>query len=206
MRKSLLSPIADMAPLAGGGDLAIAQQMGSPVSTNHETQGYSRHQPGAMQRPAEGRSTVEQKERRLGQSGTMESPAQGRSAASQKAHRSGRSGAMQGRAEGWSSVELSKGGMTEQRSATSSKLSPNQKTELRGLVTDGDVRSVDHVNFSRLVGTRGRRTADLHDLPETIVKVVPQFRGFKYIVVQGELIIVDPGTRHRSRSSGLTSA
>lgn len=119
------------------------------------------------------------------QPGPMQRPAQGRSAAEGKKHRSGRSGAMQ------------------QRSATSSKLSPNQKTELRGVVIGGDVRGVDHVNFSRSVGTR---TAVLYDLPETIVNVVPQYRGFKCMVVQNELIIVDPGTRHRSRSSGLTRA
>ncbi len=93
----------------------------------------------------------------------------------------------------------------QQRSATSPKLSPNQKTKFCGVVTGGDVRSVDHVNFSRSAGTRGR-TAVLHDLPETIVNVIPQYRGFKYMVVHGELIIVDPGTRHRDRSSGLTSA
>jgi hypothetical protein len=54
------------------------------------------------------------------------------------------------------------------------------------------------------LGTRGFRTAVVYDLPETIVNVVPQYRGFKCIVVQDKLIIVDPGTRHRSCSSGLT--
>ncbi len=84
-----------------------------------------------------------------------------------------------------------------------SLLSPNQRTELRGVVTGKDVRGVDHVNFPRSVGTRAPRTAVLYDLPETIGNIVPQYRGFKCIVVQDELIIVDPGTRHRSRSSGL---
>ncbi len=54
------------------------------------------------------------------------------------------------------------------------------------------------------VGSRRPRAAILHDLPETIVNAVPQFRGFKYFVVEDEIVIVDPGTRHRSRSSGVT--
>lgn len=194
MRKSLLSPIAGAAPFPRGGGLAAAQQTGSPVQTNQATQGSFRHLPGAAENPSER------------QPGAIQRPAGGRSASEQKEHRSGRSGAMQSTAERRSSSEQSTGGMTEQRSATCSKLSPNQKTELHGVVTGGDVRSVDHVNFSRLAGTRGPRTAVLYDLPETIVNVVPQYRGFKCIVVQDELIIVDPGTRHRSRSSGLTWA
>ncbi len=35
-----------------------------------------------------------------------------------------------------------------------SLLSPNQRTELRGVVTGKDVRGVDPVNFPRSVGTR----------------------------------------------------
>jgi len=166
----------------------------SRVPTNLATRGFFQHLPGAAENPS-GR-----------QPGPMQRPAQGRSAAERKKHRSGRSGAMQGTAEGRSSLEQPKRGVTEKRSATSSKLSPNQKTELRGVVTGGDVRGVDHVNFSRSVGTRHPRTAVLYDLPETIVNVVPQYRGFKCMVVQNELIIVDPGTRHRSRSPGMTWA
>lgn len=58
----------------------------------------------------------------------------------------------------------------------------------------------------RSVGTRVPRAPVLYDLPETIVNVVPQYRGFKCIVVQDELIIVDPGTRHHSHSPGMTWA
>jgi hypothetical protein len=132
MRKS--SPIGT-ASYAGGGGVAAAQQMGSPVP-NLATQGSSQHRPRVQHRP-----------------GPVQRPAKGGSAAEQKKHRPGRSG--------WEA----------------------------------------HPKFGSPVGTRGPRTAVLYDLPETIVNVVPQYRGFKCTVVQDELIIVDPGTRHRSRSS-----
>jgi hypothetical protein len=124
MRKS--SPIARAASYAGGGGLAAAQQVGSPVP-NLATQGSSQQPPGGQHRP-----------------GPVQRPAEGRSAAEQKKHRPGRSG--------W-------------------KAHPKAGSPV------------------------------LYDLPGTIVNVVPQYRGFKCLVVQDELIIVDPGTRHRSRSS-----
>jgi uncharacterized protein DUF1236 len=35
---------------------------------------------------------------------------------------------------------------------------------------------------------------EVYTLPETIVDIVPQYRGFRYIVAENELIIVDPDT------------
>jgi len=33
-----------------------------------------------------------------------------------------------------------------------------------------------------------------YDVPETIVDILPQYRGFEYIVVRDKLVIVDPDT------------
>ena len=37
-------------------------------------------------------------------------------------------------------------------------------------------------------------TVTFYDLPETIVDIVPEYRGFDYIVVRDELVIIDPDT------------
>jgi hypothetical protein len=37
-------------------------------------------------------------------------------------------------------------------------------------------------------------TVTFFDVPETIVEIVPQYRGFRYIVVEDELVIIDPET------------
>jgi hypothetical protein len=37
-------------------------------------------------------------------------------------------------------------------------------------------------------------TIHVFDIPSEIVVIVPQYRGFKYIVVRDELIILDPDT------------
>jgi len=50
------------------------------------------------------------------------------------------------------------------------------------------------VNFALSVGTRIPDSIEVYTLPETIVDIVPQYRGFRYIVAENELIIVDPDT------------
>jgi hypothetical protein len=37
-------------------------------------------------------------------------------------------------------------------------------------------------------------TVTFYDVPETIVDILPQYRGFEYIVVRDVLVIVDPDT------------
>jgi hypothetical protein len=37
-------------------------------------------------------------------------------------------------------------------------------------------------------------TVTFYDVPETIVDILPQYRGFEYIVVRDELVVVDPDT------------
>ncbi len=145
-----------------------------------ENEHRTRHS-GATQDQTQGRSgAIEENEHRSGQSGAMRSQAQGRSGAVQgKEHRSGQSGAVQGSAQG--------------RSAATA-LTADQKTKLRDTIDRGDIRRVDHVDFSLSVGIRVPRTASIYDVPETIVDIVPQYRGFKYIAVRDELAIIDPGT------------
>jgi hypothetical protein len=80
------------------------------------------------------------------------------------------------------------------RSVGSTTLSPDQKTRLHGIITGGDVRRMDEVDFALSVGTRVPDTVTFYDLPETIVDIVPEYRGFDYIVVRDELVIIDPDT------------
>jgi hypothetical protein len=103
-----------------------------------------------------------------------------------------RSGAMQPESQGRVGSEQSKGGTTEQRSVTN--LSSEQGTRLHQVITTGNIHRADNVDFSLAVGTVVPRTVRVYDAPETIVEILPQYRGFKYIVVQSELIIVDPNS------------
>jgi hypothetical protein len=215
MRKSLLTTIAAAALIAGGG-LAIAQtsaggatgasQGSSQGSSQRSTgMGQTQNPSGTMQGPAEGRSgAIEQKEQRSGQPGAMKPEGQGRTGSEHMQgsteRRSGgveqkeerQPGAMQPGSQGRMGTEQSKRGTFEQRSVTN--LSSEQRTKLHQTIMSGNIHRADNVNLSLAVGTVVPQTVRVYNVPESIVVILPQYRGFKYIVVQSELIIVDPSS------------
>ena len=83
----------------------------------------------------------------------------------------------------------------ERRSVATVDLSSDQKTRLHAIVVGGNLYSVDHVNFVLSVGTRIPRTQTIYGVPQSIVDIVPQYRGFDYIVANKNLLIIDPNTR-----------
>ncbi len=58
---------------------------------------------------------------------------------------------------------------------------------------------VTNVNFSISVGTRVPREIGYHPLPEEIVTVYPEWRGYEFFLVRDEVVwwIADPGDRGR---------
>ncbi|MBV9348130.1 MAG: DUF1236 domain-containing protein [Pseudolabrys sp.] len=51
------------------------------------------------------------------------------------------------------------------------------------------------VNFSLSVGTVVPSSVRIHPLPDTVVAIVPQYRGYDYIVVRDDIVILEPRTR-----------
>jgi len=194
MRKTVLTTIAGAALIAGSGLAAAQQRIESSPSGANGAQGSSQRepggaaherQPGAMQGPADGRSTATGEEgRRFGQSGEMQGQTQKRSGTvEEKERRSGQSGAVQG------PVQERSG-----RSVGSTTLSSDQKTRLHEIIAGGNLQRVNHADFALSVGTRVPNTVTLYDVPATIVDILPQYRGFEYVVIMDELVIIDPET------------
>lgn len=73
-------------------------------------------------------------------------------------------------------------------------LSSDQRTRLHDVVTAGNLRRAEHVDFNIAVGTRIPRSVRVYGMPQSIVEIVPQYRGFDYIVVGSNLLIIDPAT------------
>jgi hypothetical protein len=80
------------------------------------------------------------------------------------------------------------------RDSGSVTLSSNERTRIRDVISRQRTRSVTNVNFSVNVGTVVPRHVHLYSLPSSIVSIVPQYRGYKYIVVHDEIVIVHPRT------------
>jgi hypothetical protein len=73
-------------------------------------------------------------------------------------------------------------------------LSTEQKTRIHDVVIKDRSARVDRVEFTVSVGTKVPRTVRAHRISEEIVRIVPQYRGFLYIIVREELVLIDPDT------------
>lgn len=76
----------------------------------------------------------------------------------------------------------------------SAQLSVEQRTKIKGIIGRGrgHVARMDHPDFSVRVGTVVPRSVHVTVLPSDIVEVVPQYRGYDYVLVGDEILIVDP--------------
>lgn len=50
------------------------------------------------------------------------------------------------------------------------------------------------INFNISVGTTVPRSVTLYTLPPTIIEVVPAWRSYRYILVEEEIVIIDPSS------------
>jgi hypothetical protein len=76
------------------------------------------------------------------------------------------------------------------------QLSEDQRSQIKTVIGRGSGARLSRsdVNFSISVGTRVPRTVHFVTLPSEIVRIVPQYRGFDYFLVEDEIVIVDPQT------------
>lgn len=76
----------------------------------------------------------------------------------------------------------------------SANLSTEQRTKIRTVIKQTNVRPVTNVNFSISVGARVPRTVEFHPLPVTIVEYYPAWRGYEFILVGDEIVVINPRT------------
>jgi hypothetical protein len=91
-------------------------------------------------------------------------------------------------------------GAAESRSQTvgqagaGAKLSGEQRTKITTVIRNQHVAPVTNVNFSIAVGTRVPRDVSFHPLPTEIVAIYPDWRGYEFILVRDQILVVDPQT------------
>lgn len=74
-------------------------------------------------------------------------------------------------------------------------LDAEKRTRVTEAFSKANVKPLTNVNFSIAVGTTINQRVDFRPLPAEIVQIVPEFRGYQYIVVRDEIVIVEPKTR-----------
>lgn len=125
--------------------------------------------------------------------------------------RDGRTGQREGQRDGQGQREsqgqrsgdrdTNRAGTTEQRgggnvgSAPSNvQVTTEQRTRIRERRTVLSAGRVTNVNFNISVGTTVPHSVRVYDLPVEIVEIVPAYRGYKYILVEDEIVIIEPST------------
>jgi hypothetical protein len=70
-----------------------------------------------------------------------------------------------------------------------------QRTRISTSIRQANVQPVRNVNFSVSVGTVIPASVRVHPVTPAIVEVYPQFRGYSFVLVEDEIVIVEPRTK-----------
>ena len=76
----------------------------------------------------------------------------------------------------------------------SANLTESQRTRVSRSISRLNAKPVTNVRFSLSVGTVVPRDARFQPLPAAVVEVMPQYRGYNFVVVREDIVIVDPAT------------
>jgi hypothetical protein len=77
--------------------------------------------------------------------------------------------------------------------AGSAKLTTEQRTKISSVIKQQKVERVN-LNVSVSVGTRIPASVHVHPLPREVIVIYPEWRGFDYILVGDEIVIISPRT------------
>lgn len=185
----------------GANSSAPAQNRGAQSSQNQPGAGAERstgQAPGLDRQnksPAGvGQGSDRAQERRTGQSTSDDGQRTGGRASDNNAAKPGAGGNGAAAQKGGES-DRSKSMTTGSTGGADVKVTSEQQTRLRTVVSKTNIREVNNVNVSVSVGTVLPPTVELVALPSEIIEIVPQFRSYRVIKVGGRLLIVEPGSR-----------
>jgi hypothetical protein len=88
----------------------------------------------------------------------------------------------------------SKSQTTTGQAAAGAKLSGEQRTKITTVIRGEHVQPLTHANFSISVGTRVPRDVSLRPLPTEVVTIYPEWRGYEFVLVNEQIVVVDPRT------------
>ena len=149
---------------------------------------------GAKDMKAEGRDSNRSAQSRDGQNSNMNAQSREGQTGNMKAQKGGMDSQSQ-------TTTQSQPGQTNQSQTTTGqagaggKISTEQRTKITTVIKEQHVQPVTNVNFSISVGTRVPRSGvTFHPLPAEIVTFYPQWRGYEYILVRDQILVIDPRT------------
>ncbi len=73
-------------------------------------------------------------------------------------------------------------------------INDQQRTRISASISHLNVQPLTSVNFSLSVGTVVPRDVRLQPLPAEVVEIVPQYRGYNFVLVKDEIVIIEPSS------------
>ena len=73
-------------------------------------------------------------------------------------------------------------------------INDQQRTRISSSISHLNVQPLTNVNFSLSVGTVVPRDIRLQPLPAEVVEIVPQYRGYNFVLVKDEVVVVEPSS------------
>ena len=83
---------------------------------------------------------------------------------------------------------------TTGQAGAAAKLTTEQRTKITTVIRNERVAPANNVNFSISVGTRIPRDVSYHPLPAEVVTIYPEWRGYNYVRVRDQILVIDPAT------------
>ena len=84
--------------------------------------------------------------------------------------------------------------MTTGQAGGGAKLTTEQRTKITTVIRNEYIAPVTSVNFNVAVGTRVPRDVHFQPLPADVVTIYPEWRGYNFILVRDEIVVIDPAT------------
>ena len=76
----------------------------------------------------------------------------------------------------------------------SASLTTEERTKITTVIRNEHIAPVTSVNFNVAVGTRVPRDVSFHPLPADVVTIYPEWRGYNFILIRDEIVVIDPAT------------
>ena len=73
-------------------------------------------------------------------------------------------------------------------------INDQQRTRISTSISHLNVQPLNNANFSLSVGTVVPRDVRVQPLPAEVVEIVPQYRGYDFVLVKDEIVIVEPSS------------
>lgn len=84
--------------------------------------------------------------------------------------------------------------VTTGQAGAGARLSTDQRTRITTVIRNERIAPLTNVNFSVAVGTRVPRDVQFRPLPAEVVTIYPEWRGYNFILVGDQIVVVDPDT------------